>query len=329
MYIKRYAHNRILISFLLLWSGQSLAGIEDLDRADSSTSGFQSERVKKKLWESDIYGLQAYIENYNGLDVGLIDGVIVTFKNDFTEVVKVYSLTRWPHEPTDPKFMARIEEVFPQGERSDIYTLHTGQQIGCLNDAPLRYGDIESDGRSEIVLLLGDDLVVFSPESERIIFSFSYQAVDWMSAENSQVHEEIYPSLEPEADLPQYQSAWNPDYRGALLGYRGYGKLYFDDFDQNEQPDILVNKKLYLSKKRGDALNGFTPVSDRFYHFQMSSTGVYLPQKTPESQIQAWLSENNQSWQTGYPSKSECVGQEGLLIPEMHDPLLNDPEVLR
>ena len=36
-----------------------------------------------------------------------------------------------------------------------------------------------------------------------------------------------------------------------------------------------------------------------------------------------------QQWQKGYPTLSEYPGEEGQPIPEMHDPLLNDPEVLQ
>ena len=45
--------------------------------------------------------------------------------------------------------------------------------------------------------------------------------------------------------------------------------------------------------------------------------------------IQSWLLAKNLTWQKGFLSKSECAGQEGQLIPEIHDPLLNDPDVLR
>jgi hypothetical protein len=49
-----------------------------------------------------------------------------------------------------------------------------------------------------------------------------------------------------------------------------------------------------------------------------------------EQPVKGWLTSNNLTWwKKGYPSKSECAGQEGQFIPEMHDPLLNDPEVMQ
>lgn len=79
-----------------------------------------------------------------------------------------------------------------------------------------------------------------------------------------------------------------------------------------------------------DQVPGFTLLRNKYQHYAWSTDqNEYLPQETEESQIQAWLSKNNHTWQTGFPSQSECAGQKGKLIPEMHDPLLNDPDVLR
>jgi hypothetical protein len=44
--------------------------------------------------------------------------------------------------------------------------------------------------------------------------------------------------------------------------------------------------------------------------------------------VKGWLTAKQLTWKKGYPSKSECAGQEGQFIPEMHDVLLNDPDVL-
>ena len=47
-----------------------------------------------------------------------------------------------------------------------------------------------------------------------------------------------------------------------------------------------------------------------------------------QQNVNGWLAAKQLSWQQGFPSRSECPGQEGQLIPELHDPLLNDPDVL-
>jgi hypothetical protein len=91
-----------------------------------------------------------------------------------------------------------------------------------------------------------------------------------------------------------------------------------------------VWRKLYLSKLLSEPVAGFDKVSDTYYHYERKVTGEYeLKTDTAPETIQGWLTAKNQTWQSGFPSKSECAGQEGQLIPEMHDPLLNDPDVLK
>jgi hypothetical protein len=45
--------------------------------------------------------------------------------------------------------------------------------------------------------------------------------------------------------------------------------------------------------------------------------------------VERLLTLYNLTWSKGYPSKSECAVEEEQLIPETHDTLLNDPEVLQ
>ncbi|TCS40645.1 hypothetical protein [Reinekea marinisedimentorum] len=89
--------------------------------------------------------------------------------------------------------------------------------------------------------------------------------------------------------------------------------------------------------KIGDA-EGFSLIGQSFVHYERDLeaqwtstvvTGQYLPQETDEATIQSWLSDKALTWSKSYPSVSECEGEEGELIPEMHDPLLNDPDVLQ
>lgn len=70
------------------------------------------------------------------------------------------------------------------------------------------------------------------------------------------------------------------------------------------------------------------PGSQVRLHYAMVD-GEYQQTATPESEVKDWLEENNLTWQKGFPSHSECPGEEGELIPEMHDPLLNDADVLQ
>ncbi len=92
--------------------------------------------------------------------------------------------------------------------------------------------------------------------------------------------------------------------------------------------DILVWRKVYKSNLLKDPIAGFAKLSDTYIHHKLIN-GEYKKQPTEQSVIKGWLEAKNLTWQKGYPSKSECPGQEGKLIPEMHDPLLNDPDMLK
>jgi len=125
----------------------------------------------------------------------------------------------------------------------------------------------------------------------------------------------------------------------ATTGMRSYSKLYVNDFENDGHEDILVWRKVYVSNNKANLQKGFSLIRDEYVHYERDLTaqgsseagvtGEYLPQETDSATIQGWLATKNQTWQSGFPSKSECAGQDGQLIPEMHDPLLNDPDVLK
>jgi hypothetical protein len=210
------------------------------------------------------------------------------------------------------------------------YSLSGPGKLGCYANHPLRFGDLNGDGSNEVVLFLKNDLVLFSPEKEKIIFSEKLKVLEWLSLERTALDPE-YKQL-PGPSPYQYLSMALSDAREFEPGYRGYSKLYFGDFDSDNNPDILVWRKFYESHKTGDT-PGFKKLHDTFAQYELNlglnSSGEFELQDTDSSTIQQWLSGASYTWQKGYPSKSECKGMEGQLIPEMHDPLLNDPDVLQ
>jgi hypothetical protein len=240
------------------------------------------------------------------------------------DILNKWPLTLWSYEPVELEVLERYEHV-----RRDFSTLHPSPShpLGCLKSTPLRYGDIDGDGVNELVIFIGNQLLVFSPSAQKTVFGMNMRVDDWMTEEETQSHFEYYPPAGIDEITPYYQSAANMDYASELPGYRGYGKLYSSDFDKNGSPDILVWRKLYLSRML-NVDKGFDKISDTYYHYEKSATGEYVLKDTAPKTIQSWLAEKNLTWQSGYPSQSECEGEEGQLIPEMHDPLLNDPDVL-
>jgi len=205
---------------------------------------------------------------------------------------------------------------------------------GCLRDYPLRYGDVTGDGNKELALFLGDglhtDFLVFSPDSKKLILSVPFVIDDVLPQEELA----RYLSDTGKEPLPSYPQVWseigaNYSHMSAemLPALRGYAKLYFGDFDDDDHPDIVVWRKLYESRLNSDPIKGFKTISQTYIHYALLD-GVYMKQTTPEVTIQQWLADNNLTWQKGYPDKSECAGEEGQPVPEMSDPLLNDPDVM-
>lgn len=253
-------------------------------------------------------------------------------------IINSWPLTRWQHEPLtnqqSPYYPApeNVSLDWIDGHVDDRYGLELDDEkkpnsIGCLNQTPLRYGDLEGDGTNEIVLNMGvfsykHDWVIFSPKYESISFSLRYALQD-----------------QANVDFGSYQWIQETRQRNTDPGIRTYAKAFLGDFDLDENPGILVWRKRYESNKNDNPVLGYHLVKQEIQHYErdleaqasleQGVTGEYLPQDTTEEQIQAWLTGNNHTWQSGYPSLSECDGEEDQLIPEMHDPLLNDPDVLR
>ena len=236
------------------------------------------------------------------------------------------------HAISEPKKM-----VFDFDNDYDLYT--DNNYIGCYNKTPLRYGDIDQNTSRELVLFLNNDLVIFSPENQKIIFSSQLHTQDELTPNQVRIG---FPELEDTA--PQYisEKGLKGKSRNARFpAIRSFSKIFLDDFNNDGKKDIIVWRKLYESRLRTDPILGFKLEGELLVHYQLENGEYQLQTATPpvdgefewdeaqQAEIQGWLTAKNLTWQSGFPSKSECAGQEGQLIPKMHDPLLNDPDVLK
>lgn len=244
-----------------------------------------------------------------------------------------WPLSRWTYLIPPNEISKNITNYYKKiNYRDAVYYSSSDAAAGCLSNVPLRYGDIDTDTQSELVLFLNGELIVFSPERQRTVFAMFWQADDWKRDSDKY-------NNKPSEDGPVFQFA------SAQLGVNGvidkamrsYSKLFIGDVDGDAHKDFVVWQKVYQSNTADEA-PGFKLVRQSFTHYERDLsaqaklpagvTGEYLPQTTATATIQTWLADSNQTWLTGYPSISECAGQAGQRIPEMHDPLLNDPEVL-
>lgn len=217
-------------------------------------------------------------------------------------------------------------------DRQSEYALSRGsekQTLGCLENNPLRYGDINNDQSPEIVTLMGKNVVISSPQLQKVIFGAHYYLADEVRGENSDLINRLLPHNNP--GDPQYladSSFEIIERKSPFPAWRSLSKLYFGDFDNDQAQDIVLWRKLYESATVGSGITGFEKLGDVFVHYKIVS-GEYKLQTTASDTVKSWLTSSQLTWQQGYPSLSECVGQEGQLIPELHDPLLNDPEILQ
>ncbi|MGR6871823.1 hypothetical protein ACU6U9_05835 [Pseudomonas sp. HK3] len=211
--------------------------------------------------------------------------------------------------------------------------------IGCLANTPLRYGDIDTNESNELVLILDQDLVVFSPEQQKIIFSTTFSISDELRPEQV---ESWFDGKESDVTT-QYvaESGVGNRLNAAFAATRSFAKIFIDDFNNDGKKDIIVWRKLYESRLKTDPVLGFTLEAELFVHYQLENGEYQLQTSAPaensefawddaqQTEIKGWLDSKNLTWQKGFPSKSECARQEGQLIPEMHEPLLNYPDVLK
>jgi hypothetical protein len=300
----------------------------------SSNNGFDGDETALKIISMGAYSLDSYIlYPSSGIYFVLMGDVFGKIDLKKKEYLGEVPLDRWPTEYSDKAISDLYEHRYIYSERShELYdqyysanptTSGSSKAVGCLGEKPLRYGDVDDNGTKEIVLYLSDfnnksDWIIFSPEKEKIIFSMRWQVRDYYEGK-----------ADGYGKWPIMQYPSEEDQRGSSnTGFQVYAKAFLGDFNKDKIPDILVWRKRFESLATGVSKKGFELKGEHFEHYSLVD-GEYQPQVTIPLQIKDWLADAELTWSKGYLSKSECEGQEGQLIPEMHDPLLNDPDVLK
>jgi hypothetical protein len=249
----------------------------------------------------------------------------------------------WHIEPfSDPELEPEIQTLYSGYELTPTPRTYENLLpiLGCYIQNPLRYGDITNDGEIELAVFAQDEygalnINLFSPTVKKVIFSGRIATYDARINERLTLADSEQESASnPLANDPtngQYLSGIAEDNTRMVKGIQkavvGLSKIYIDDFNGDEVQELIQWRKLYKSRENKDPIKGFEKIRDTYIHYKLID-GEYQKQSTEQSVITGWLEAKNLTWQKGYPSKSECPSQEGQLIPEMHDPLLNDPDVL-
>ena len=260
----------------------------------------------------------------NGVDYALYENLLLRGFNFATKKYEgTWVLNQYPELSLEGKVKKKgVSLVY---EYTDI------PGSGCLLKYPLRYADIDGDGKIELVILFSgntpnqENVVIFSPEKGRVVFA-SVLMVDRAMDSSPEVLEQLYPDWNGSSEYQySYDEGRSPP--SLSMGYRSFGKHFFGDINADGKQDIILWRKYFESLLNGDAKKGFAKKDELFVHYSLVD-GEYKKQSTAADTIKGWLAAKQLSWQQGFPSRSECPGQEGQLIPELHDPLLNDPDVL-
>lgn len=331
------------ISFLCLISSQACAqnNISSLQVGVPRDS--IGKNVKSSMWnapggpfiaeaiiESDQSGIYYWL--FRTISVGLFD--LNQSKN-----LGGWSLIPFVDEELEPEITRLYQEfdITPVARTAENLL----PILGCFPLNPLRYGDVTSDGRAELVIFSQDEFhalnfTLFSPQKQKTVFNVRLATYD--TEPNRRL--ELPAGEEESASYPlanhpqdgQFLSRIVDERTRMISGIRpaviNFSKLYFGGYSGEGAHDLLVWRKLYGSRLNQDPIKGFELKRDRWLHYKLSD-GEYVKQATEGEVIRGWLAAKDLTWQKGYPSKSECPGEEGKLIPEMHDPLLNDPDVLK
>lgn len=299
------------------------------DARNQVTGRFHNESIASKLFAAEFYGMSGFVTLDGGLSYyALIDTTLVKYDIGLNTVSGSWPLTRWESDYIEDEIL----RTFYHGRQWPGVQDYYDDLTGCIARGPLRYGDFSGNDKAEIVLFLPDDftldMLVFSLDKGKVIFSHPVATTDSIAeddADQTLLHTDA-------SRHSQYYVRSGQEIIGKgwamKPAVRAYGKIYTGDFNENGARDLLVWRKLFLSRSTSDQVTGFEKLRETWLHYALVD-GEYQQLDTPEATIRNWLSGNNLTWQKGYPNKSECAGHEGELIPEMHDPLLNDPDVLQ
>ncbi|WP_283789719.1 hypothetical protein QNI23_004305 [Bermanella sp. WJH001] len=346
IYVLLFISNYSMANFEILQKGISVTDNNINELATTSWEYAKSSTTQKKFNDGfasaffmkegtiDLYSLSdkpaLYLTNFETREV--LGNWPLTTPYSCDDGGDDCELNWWVGRWSDQEFLEPLlKERIQRNSGGNIQVMPDG--LGCFNKTPLRYGDIDGDSKNELVLFLNDNLLIFSPEKQKTIFLSLYNLL----GDHTSLEDTIEQYTVSDPTNPQHVSSLASNSGSAFENpaaivdpaYKVYAKHYVQDFDNDQNNELVVWRKFYESRLQGDTVKGYKKISDTYLHYKKVNGEYQLQTNTTPETIQGWLSTKNLTWQKGFPTKSECAGQEGQLIPEMHDPLLNDPDVLK
>lgn len=339
---------RLMLSFSLLMvscvalsqqSEYTEPAILKADNENPSTGQFSDMEKAMVFLRSGLYKMSGFTNLGSGDIYYLLMGDVVgSFNLSTRQYLGGWPLTPFSDPDLEPEIAKLYEEfsITPEARTPDNLL----PVLGCFPQHPLRYGDVTGDGNAELVVFTQDEfhalnMTIFSTQKHKTLLTVRLATYDAELNRRIELPDDVVSASYPLANNPQdgqYLSRIVEQRTRMVSGIRpaviNLSKVYFGSFSDEGTHDLLVWRKLYHSRLNQDPIKGFELQRDAVLHYKLVD-GDYVKQATDSSQVKTWLSSNNLTWQKGYPSLSECPGQEGQLIPEMHDPLLNDPDVLQ
>lgn len=331
----------VTIIFLTITLTSHSEGLQLLkgDNRDSQSLNFSDMQKADKILRAGAYGMQGFSNFESGNVYYVLMGEFIgKFDMPTEEFIGTWPLNPFADENLEPEIVKLYQEydITPDARTADNLL----PVLGCFFQAPLRYGDVSGDGNTELVVFTQDEFhalnfTLFSTQKQKVIFNVRLATYDATPNTRITLPEGVQPSASfPLANHPtdgQFLSRIAEQRTRMVTGTSpaviNFSKLFFGSFSSEADKELLVWRKLYRSRLNQDPVQGFELQRNTFIHYKLID-GEYQQQDTPEATMRGWLAAKELTWQKGFPSKSECLGQEGQLIPEMHDVLLNDPDVL-
>lgn len=194
-----------------------------------------------------------------------------------------------------------------------------GDSYGCINSKSVFTADINLDTDYEYFVLEGGG----KQNSNFIQDKFILSVFDGSSTELIAREEVLFTNLNKLTEIPKdgffrYQVKNRVNQSDSTPAESRYAKFFFSDFDKDGLNNLIVWRKIFISRKVSDGVGdnfAYMNALDTFTLYEESHNGQAWVKEEVSSQVaQEYLRLFNMSWSDGYPNKNLCSGSEDEVI---------------